>query len=40
MLLAKTPDDAQDLRRFLESLPGPGALYDWAVAPLGLHGSA
>ena len=40
MLLAKTPDDAQDLRRFLASLPGPGALYEWAVAPLGLHGSA
>jgi fucokinase len=39
MLLAKTPDDAQDLRRFLASLPGPGALYEWAVAPLGLHES-
>jgi fucokinase len=39
MLLAKSPDHAQDLRRFLESLPGPGALYEWAVAPLGLHGS-
>jgi len=39
MLLGKTPDDAQDLRRFLASLPGPGALYEWAVAPLGLHGS-
>lgn len=39
MLLAKTPDDAQDLRRFLASLPGPGALYQWAVAPLGLHES-
>jgi fucokinase len=38
MLLAKTPDDAQNLRRFLASLPGPGALYEWAVAPLGLHG--
>jgi len=37
MLLAKTPDDARDLRRFLASLPGPGALYEWAVAPLGLH---
>ena len=40
MLLAKSPDDAQDLRRFLASLPGPGALYEWAVAPLGLHRSA
>jgi len=40
MLLAKTPDDAQDLRRCLAALPGPGALYEWAVAPLGLHGSA
>ena len=40
MLLAKTPDDAQLLRGFLESLPGPGALYEWAVAPLGLHPSA
>ncbi len=39
MLLAKTPDDAQDLRRFLPSLPGPGALYEWALAPLGLHES-
>jgi fucokinase len=39
MLLAKTPDDARQLRRHLISLPGPGALYDWAVAPLGLHGS-
>jgi fucokinase len=39
MLLAKTPDDARDLRRFLASLPGPGALYEWAVAPLGLHES-
>jgi len=40
MLLARTPGDARDLRRFLASLPGPGALYDWAVAPLGLHESA
>jgi fucokinase len=40
MLLAKTPEDAQDLRRFLASLPGPGSLYEWAVAPLGLHASA
>jgi len=39
MLLAKTPEDAHDLRRLLASLPGPGALYEWAVAPLGLHGS-
>jgi fucokinase len=39
MLLAKSPDHAQDLRRLLESLPGPGALYEWAVAPLGLHAS-
>jgi fucokinase len=39
MLLSKTPDAAQDLRRFLASLPGPGALYEWAVAPLGLHES-
>jgi fucokinase len=39
MLLAKTPEDARDLRRFLASLPGPGALCEWAVAPLGLHGS-
>jgi fucokinase len=39
MLLAKTPDHAQDLRRLLVSLPGPGALYEWAVAPLGLHES-
>src|SRR5271157_113532 len=39
MLLAKTPGDAQDLRRLLASLPGPGALYEWAVAPLGLHES-
>jgi fucokinase len=39
MLLAKTSDDAQDLRRFLASLPGPGALYEWEVAPLGLHES-
>jgi fucokinase len=39
MLLAKTPGDAQDLRRFLASLPRPGALYEWAVAPLGLHES-
>jgi fucokinase len=37
MLLAKSPEDACDLRRFLASLPGPGALYEWAVAPLGLH---
>jgi len=37
MLLAKTPDHARDLRRFLASLRGPGALYDWAVAPMGLH---
>lgn len=37
MLLAKTPDDVQRLRRALASLPGPGALYEWAVAPLGLH---
>ncbi|MGB7762600.1 MAG: L-fucokinase [Bryobacteraceae bacterium] len=37
MLLARTPDHAADLRRLLESLPGPGALYEWAVAPLGLH---
>ena len=37
MLLAKTPDDARSLRRFLVSLPGPGALYKWAAAPLGLH---
>jgi fucokinase len=40
MLLAKTPNDAQDLRRFLASLPGPGALYEWAPAPLGLQLSA
>ncbi len=40
MLLAKTPDHARDLRRFLAALPGPGGLYDWAVAPLGLHESA
>jgi hypothetical protein len=40
MLLAKSPDDAQALRRFLAPLPGPGALYEWAVAPLGLHQSA
>jgi fucokinase len=39
MLLAKTPDHAQDLRRLLVSLPGPAALYEWAVAPLGLHES-
>jgi len=39
MLLAKTPDHARDLRRFLASLPGPGALYEWAVAPVGLHES-
>jgi fucokinase len=39
MLLAKSPDDAQRLRRSLASLPGPGALYGWAVAPLGLHES-
>jgi fucokinase len=39
MLLATTPEDARDLRRFLASLPGPGALCEWAVAPLGLHGS-
>ena len=39
MLLAKTPDNAQDLRRYLVSLPGPGTLYEWAVAPLGLHES-
>jgi len=37
MLLAKTPGDAADLRRRLASLPGPGAVYDWEVAPLGLH---
>ena len=37
MLLSKTPDHARDLRRFLASLPGPGGLYDWSVAPLGLH---
>ena len=37
MLLAKTPDDAQNLRKFLKSQPGPGALYEWAPAPLGLH---
>jgi hypothetical protein len=37
MLLAKTPGDARDLRRFLASLPGPGALHDWDVAPMGLH---
>jgi len=37
MLLAKSPEDACDLRRLLASLPGPGALYEWAVAPLGLH---
>jgi fucokinase len=37
MLLAKTPEDAQNLRRFLASLPGPGALYECAIAPLGLH---
>ena len=40
MLLAKTPDDAKRLRGSLAALPGPGALYEWAVAPLGLHGSA
>ena len=39
MLLANTPDDARNLRRCLASLPGPGALYEWAVAPLGLHES-
>jgi fucokinase len=37
MLLAKTPGDAQDLRRLLASLPSPGAVYNWAVAPFGLH---
>jgi fucokinase len=37
MLLAKSPDDARRLRRSLAALPGPGALYEWAVAPLGLH---
>ena len=39
MLLAKSPNDAQDLRRFLASLPGPGALYEWAPAPQGLETS-
>jgi fucokinase len=37
MLLARSPGDAQCLRRSLASLPGPGALYEWAPAPLGLH---
>ncbi len=37
MLLAKSPDDARQLRSLLASLPGPGALYDWEVAPEGLH---
>jgi fucokinase len=39
MLLAKSPEDARELRRLLASLAGPGALYEWAVAPLGLHES-
>ena len=39
MLLAKSPEEARELRRLLESLPGPGAPYEWAVAPLGLHES-
>jgi len=37
MLLAKSPAQAQDLRHLLGSLPGPGCLYDWTVAPMGLH---
>ena len=37
MLLGKTPCDAQNLRQFLASRPGPGALYEWEAAPLGLH---
>ncbi len=37
MLLAKSPDDAAALRRHLAALPCPGALYEWAPAPKGLH---
>jgi len=40
MLLAKGPDRAVELRRYLATVSGGGALYDWAVAEQGLHETA
>ena len=37
MLLAKSAGHAKRLREFLAGIPGPGAVYDWAPASLGLH---